>query len=254
VTADTSAGTKVHIKIVEVLEANADILPDVAVCDKYKLPELSSFIVNYYTEPGGNGQMLFANDLIEETQTLYIYAETDTEPNCTDESSFTITIEESPELPEFEDVIAKNFYQLPVLEMGNYYTAQDGGGTLLHEGDLIKNNQTIYVYVETGIEPYKCTDEKHFEVKIEIEIDFMPFFTPNGDGFNDLWRFKNDKITADSVVQIFDRYGKLVAEINPIKGWDGNYKGIQLPTSEYWYSFTLEDGKTLTGSFSLIRK
>jgi gliding motility-associated-like protein len=198
--------------------------------------------------------MLFANDLIEETQTIYIYAETGTEPNCTDERSFTVTIEESPELPVFEDVVAKNEYKLPELEMGNYFTAPDGGGSMLHAGDLIKENQTIYVYVETGIEPYKCTDEKQFQVTIEIEIKFMPFFTPNGDGINDRWMFKNDQVTADTLVFIYDRFGKLVAKINPAIGWDGNFQGIQLPTSEYWFSFVLPNGKIVTGNFSLIRK
>jgi uncharacterized delta-60 repeat protein len=53
-------------------------------------------------------------------------------------------------------------YTLPSLIAGDYFTAANGGGTMLNEGDLISNTQTIFVYATYGI----CSDENSFTVTI----------------------------------------------------------------------------------------
>jgi gliding motility-associated-like protein len=58
------------------------------------------------------------------------------------------------------------------------------------------------------------------------------FFTPNGDGANDYWNLKglNGSIYKNAKIFIFDRYGKLLKQLNPYGvGWDGNYNGNSLP-------------------------
>ena len=44
------------------------------------------------------------------------------------------------------------------------------------------------------------------------------FFTPNADGYNDFWSFKgmNSFIYKNSVIYIFDRYGKLLKQLDPL--------------------------------------
>ena len=94
-------------------------------------------------------------------------------------------------------------------------------------------------------------------VSKEISVlGFPKFFTPNGDGINDLWQIKGiqSREQVKGNIQIFDRYGKLIAEINPISlGWDGSYNGTQLPSSDYWFNIQLEDGRKFTSHFSLKR-
>ncbi|WP_445711803.1 T9SS type B sorting domain-containing protein [Flavobacterium sp.] len=52
----------------------------------------------------------------------------------------------------------------------------------------------------------------------------------------------------------FDRYGKLLKQISPLgSGWDGVFNGKPLPSSDYWYAITLENGKTVKGHFTLKR-
>jgi gliding motility-associated-like protein len=49
------------------------------------------------------------------------------------------------------------------------------------------------------------------------------FFTPNGDGANDYWNLKglNGSIYKNAKIFIFDRYGKLLKQLNPYGvGWD----------------------------------
>lgn len=106
---------------------------------------------------------------------------------------------------------------------------------------------TIYVYDVSG-----CG-----VVSKEIAVLAIPnFFSPNGDGINDYWRIKgmSGGFYANSTIRIFDRYGKLLADINPQSpGWDGNYNGARLPSTDYWYVITLDTGRTVRGHFSMIR-
>ncbi|MEB3344447.1 T9SS type B sorting domain-containing protein [Aquimarina gracilis] len=87
-------------------------------------------------------------------------------------------------------------------------------------------------------------------------VGFPKYFTPNGDGFHETWNVEgiSIQILSNSLIYIFDRFGKLIKQLRPgINGWDGTFNGRPMPSSEYWYRVELEDGRTLTGSFSLIR-
>jgi gliding motility-associated-like protein len=87
-------------------------------------------------------------------------------------------------------------------------------------------------------------------------IGFPNFFSPNGDGFNDTWHVYgiNTAKQVNSKVYIFDRYGKLLIQLNPLgNGWDGTIGGLKMPTSDYWFYVKLEDDRIFKGHFSLRR-
>jgi gliding motility-associated-like protein len=82
------------------------------------------------------------------------------------------------------------------------------------------------------------------------------YFTPNGDGYNDTWNIKgaNAQFYPNSIIRIFDRYGKLIKQISPVGvGWDGTYNGQLAPADDYWYSINFDDGRSAKGHFSLKR-
>jgi gliding motility-associated-like protein len=85
-------------------------------------------------------------------------------------------------------------------------------------------------------------------------IGFPKFFTPNNDNNNDYWQVNgiSSQFQKNSDICIFDRYGKLLIELDPLgPGWDGSYNGATMPTSDYWFKVTLEDGRTFTNHFTL---
>ena len=91
-------------------------------------------------------------------------------------------------------------------------------------------------------------------------LGFPKFFTPNNDGFNDTWQVKglDADYTNASIVTIFDRYGKLIKQINAKNGiWDGTLRGNPLANADYWFVAQLMDVsgtiKIYTGHFSLVR-
>jgi gliding motility-associated-like protein len=92
-------------------------------------------------------------------------------------------------------------------------------------------------------------------------VEFPKFFTPNNDGINDTWAIKgaNSTFFPDSEINIFNRFGKVVAQIgidNP--GWDGTFNGKVLPSDDYWFSIKLTDRNGIVrerkGNLSLLRR
>ncbi|MGO4772177.1 T9SS type B sorting domain-containing protein [Flavobacterium sp. W22_SRS_FK3] len=88
-----------------------------------------------------------------------------------------------------------------------------------------------------------------------IVLIFPPFFTPNNDTFNDSWEVTGMENYPEAQVTIFDRYGKLLIQLNASKmSWDGTFNAIPLPASDYWYAMKIDDTKPmLRGHFSLKR-
>jgi len=90
-------------------------------------------------------------------------------------------------------------------------------------------------------------------------MDYPVFFTPNNDGYNDVWRVPGLKNLLRAEVNIYDRYGKLIKTlVANSEGWDGAFNGKNLPTDDYWFTITYfepKDGqmKTFNSHFTLKR-
>lgn len=82
------------------------------------------------------------------------------------------------------------------------------------------------------------------------------YFTPNGDSYHDTWNIVGitPAFYKNSKVNIFDRYGKLLIQIIPVRGgWNGEYNGKPMPSNDYWYVLELEGGRVVKGHFALKR-
>lgn len=154
---------------INVFEIQADSLDDVQVCNSYILPTLTTGNF-YYTAidgPNGFGTLLAAGTAVTSTQTIFIYKENEIRPafSCIDQTSFTVSVYEIPDIATIPNVNVCNSYVLPSLSVGNYYTEPNGGGTLIEEGTELTVSQTLFVYAETGTTP-NCSDQESFTVTI----------------------------------------------------------------------------------------
>jgi gliding motility-associated-like protein len=87
-----------------------------------------------------------------------------------------------------------------------------------------------------------------------VLLNYPKFFTPNGDGINDTWRIPYSWVEPDMEIYLFDRYGKFIISFSPLgEGWDGNYHGRPLPSTDYWFMVIRKDGQVHRGHFSMIR-
>lgn len=208
---------------------------------------------NEYTYSWSTGETTF---IININQAQNYTVTVTNENGCS--KSRTVTVSPSNvaqfEKIEVQDVSENNTITVFVTGNGEYeYQLIDS------ENNLIIPYQTSPVFenVAPGIYTVYVQDTKNDcgEVSDLVSvIGFPKYFTPNNDGINDTWQITgvNNMFQPNTKVLIFDRYGKLLIELNPTgEGWNGKYKGKTLPADDYWFAVTLQDGRVFKNHFSL---
>ncbi|WP_298427297.1 choice-of-anchor L domain-containing protein [uncultured Kordia sp.] len=171
---------------------------------------------------------------------------------CTETASFTVS---ESELATIIDVDVVNFSDnntitVNVTGNGDYLYSLDG------DTPQVSN---LFEFVGPGYHTVTVSDINGCgEVTEEVVvIDYIGFFTPNNDTFNDTWHIIGIETLPNSVVYIFDRYGKLLTALGPNdRGWDGLYRGRKMPSSDYWFLAEIKDGDQafqVKGHFTLKR-
>ncbi|WP_159800214.1 T9SS type B sorting domain-containing protein [Flavobacterium sp. MK4S-17] len=132
-----------------------------------------------------------------------------------------------------------------------------GNGKYLYSVDDINYQESnVFTNLESGLYQVYVKDamgcgKAHKEIAL---LHYPNFFTPNGDGIHDKWQIKYSIKEPNMKIAIFDRYGKLITTFGPTsEGWDGTLNGIQLPSTDYWFVVTREDGREYRGHFSMLR-
>lgn len=147
----------------------------------------------------------------------------------------------------------------------NQITATVAGGKenyTFYFGDTNNGSENVFYITETDTYLVTVIDENGCEITASIFIEFIDieipnFFTPNGDGGNDLWKPENIEVYPNIFISIFDRYGRSVYRFKDNKdGWDGIYQTTELPSGDYWYVIKLNgeaDTREFIGHFTLYR-
>ena len=216
----------------------------------------------------GNNQILEITDTNDLTITGVDYTVKVTNPTTFCERSKIINLKKSSIATLTDDDIVSVEFSSPAnsieiittnLGSGNYEYALD------HPYDSRPyQDEPIFEGLLGGIYTLKINDKNEcgeFSKDIAL-IDYPKFLTPNNDGYNDLWQLIGLDTAAFTIspIQIYDRFGKIVAIVNPIQGegWDGLYNNEMLPSSDYWFSLELTDNqgniKRHRGHFSLVRR
>ena len=174
--------------------------------------------------------------------------------NCSNSSSISIDSHTAPvdlQLSLSQGVFSKdknNDIIATASGSGNYLFSLDNGDA---QEDGIFENISLGLHQVTVSDKGGCGSI----TKEIFVVGFPKFFTPNGDGYHETWNVIADFQVPEMSIRIFDRYGKLLKQLNPNgSGWDGTYNGKKLPSTEYWFKAELLDGSAMyTSHFSLIR-
>ena len=173
-----------------------------------------------------------------------------------------ITFYGTPELEEvrvIDDLVNSDQtdpYNVEIVPVGdgNYEYAINGGefqDDPIFE-DVPPGTNTVIINDKNG-----CGTTQPIEFLV---VGYPKFFTPNSDGAHDNWTVYGVERLQNPVVYIFDRYGKLLKQVNVNVGWDGTFNGRDMPSSDYWFRLEYgrdEDGlivaKSVRRHFSLVR-
>ena len=106
-------------------------------------------------------------------------------------------------------------------------------------------------YIVTGLIKDNCPNTAEVIVTVEGTLGFPLTFSPNGDGFYDVWDIRaQDK--PDCTLSIFDGKGRRVFE-GKGQNWNGTYQGSEVPVGTYYYVYGCPAEKPVTGSVLVIR-
>jgi gliding motility-associated-like protein len=190
------------------------------------------------------------NSIIVTTSGIYSVKVTDIN-GCEKTKKFTVT---SSEIGTITGATVNDFagnensILLTYTGVGNYEFSLDGSyfqDSSLFTG-MAPGKYFAYAQDKNG-----CGLSAPFEIYV---LDYPRFFTPNGDGYNDVWKIKNLDLFPKAVITIFNRYGKLLKQLNSYNaGWNGKFNNLDLPADDYWFSLNFSDGKIIKGHFSLKR-
>ncbi|MBF00833.1 MAG: hypothetical protein CMP77_12770 [Flavobacterium sp.] len=224
--------------------------PELDIEQEYYLCE-GSFV----TVSAGNGYDSYLWSTGETSSFILVtepgeYSVTVTNNNCSAAAQVVVTLSEpatSVWIDTEDWTVNNNVINVSAAGNGQYEYSLDGityqaGGTFT---GLEPGIYTVYVrdINECGI----------IEQEVVL-LNYPKFFTPNGDGINETWRIPFSWFEENLTVVVFDRFGKVITSFDSESpGWDGTYNGRRLPSTDYWFLVTREDGRVHRGHFSMVR-
>ena len=253
---ETGCTVTTNLNVSTISFANMTLTGDTDIC----AGESSLLSVNNapegstYSWTGGGTEDQTSSKLSVSPNESTEYNVTASKGHCSSKMSLKVDVHEIPAL-EVVLEIAEDGIQRNLL-------AQAEGGSSPYTYTLdnfLSNDDGRFDNVGGGyhqislVDYYGCSTDTTVSVTIPLVPD--KFFTPNGDGNNDLWQIRNIE-SVPAYVYIYDRFDRKVAEFTPgsFTGWDGIYNGHQLPSADYWYVIReAATGKTLKGHFTLHR-
>ena len=223
-----------------------------------------------FTRTVGNIAYIDNFDRTTRTQTIHIHytAVAPITGYCTTSKTFTVDQITPLVLSQVTnttlntiEVIATGGVTSTVKGYTYYFNGVDSGDNRVYkikhnDPERIDNGRRIKI-IEVKVEDAQgCVRTMTIE-KEYLDIEVPNFFTPDGDGINDVWKPKNLDNNVNARFYIFDRYGRRVALLKSGEGWDGNYDGRSLPAGDYWYIIEvndeLYDKREFYGNFTLYR-
>ncbi|MBO0322014.1 T9SS type B sorting domain-containing protein [Muricauda sp. CAU 1633] len=181
----------------------------------------------------------------------YVYTSNEGAFECTNTAIFEVVPSNKAQIDDIliEDISENNTVEILVSGDGEYEFSLDG---------FFYQDSALFDNVSPGIITAYVRDKNGCGLSEELisVIGYPKFFTPNGDNVNDFWQIigVNEQFQPESIISIYDRYGKLVAQISPgSEGWNGSHNNSELPASDYWFSVSLQSGRIFKGHFALKR-
>ena len=133
----------------------------------------------------------------------------------------------SQQLPQIIDTI--NWIKIS----GNFIA--NGGEQFLTIGNFQQTDtltdKNVYVYID-DVKLYYCGSDTTPQPTDSMIVPNV--FTPNDDGYNDKFEFKNQE-QWEYETQIFNRWGHLIFDNSKSENWDGYLNGVQATPGVYYY-------------------
>jgi len=202
-----------------------------------------------------DGSTVFGTSIIALEGGEYVVTYTEISSGCSASVPTTVTVSQPP--VTYTAVLVNGAFA----DSHTIQATAEGLGTYvfsLDDGPFIDSG--TFENVSPGVHSVTIKDANGCGmVTLEVGvIDYPRYFTPNEDGYHDTWNIIGIAAFDPSAkIYIFDRFGKLLKQVSPLgTGWNGNYNGNPMPSSDYWFVVEYnEEGvqREFKGHFTLKR-
>ena len=179
---------------------------------------------------------------------VYTVAVTSPAPqNCTSLKTITVTLQDKPEIIKID--VNETTVQIDLVNEQSYFEYSIDG--------IYYQKSPIFLDVIDGLQTAYVRNKSVCDIvtKPFVVLSIPKFFTPNNDGFNDIWEVKELFNYPEAQVFIYNRFGILIKILNSSNpSWDGTYNTFALPDTDYWYVMKINSNfSDKKGHFSLKR-
>lgn len=144
-----------------------------------------------------------------------------------------------------------------------YYTWSPADGSLSNPDirNPIARPLTSTTYIVTGMNQWGCVDTAAVRITVGYtdSVIIPTAFTPNADGYNDVFRIANAKDCKLVSFSVYNRWGEEIYQNtwDIASGWDGTHNGVPADMGVYHYMIIVArpngENKVYAGDVTLIR-
>ena len=249
------ASQQFHLNLLET--PVLDFPSEVFICDGAAAITIGSLAaLPFHTYSWDSGETTSSIDVTQGGTYSLTVTNTQNGLSCSNTQAVTVVVSIPPVIAniEIEDLQEENTVSVFTQQAGDWEYSLDNGAF---------QSSSIFQNVLPGSHSITVNDIRGCGSVTEqiVVVGFPKFFTPNGDNMHDYWQIDGVSNLENPSVFIYDRFGKLLAELTAnSQGWDGTFAGKPLPSSDYWFKLTYSDtngqiteAKYINNHFSLRR-
>ena len=239
------------------------VTDNATICSGYSTVLSASGAFDYSWSPATGLDAVTGATVISSVLSSTTYNVTGTSiDGCTSGKSIIVKVNNNPNIDAGNNV---------TIVLGETATLQGNGGTTYlwnPSNNLSCTNCQVTIanppittqYYLTVTDDNGCVNKDSVLVSVICDYVFVPdAFSPNNDGQNDVLIMYSYCVTTLISFDIYDRWGGKVFSTSDIKqGWDGTFKGVQMPNAVFCYylkAWSTQGGNEIKqkGNISLIR-
>jgi gliding motility-associated-like protein len=254
-------------QVVQLLATPDAVLdPFTAVCDNAPSfqftqgRDASGLVVSgQYSGAGVNAAGLF-NPAVAGKGLHEIQYVTQSQGGCTDTAKAVIEVTESPKVNAGPDKVVLEGTSIPLDATATavatkFLWSPDEG---LNRTDVLKPQASPgrdILYTLSAETDRGCIGTDQVFVRYLPKLVVPNTFTPNGDGYNDVWEIKGLNVYLGCIIEVYNTAGSLLFRSTGYgQPWDGTYRGQQVPAGTYYYVIDPKNGRPkLAGYVTILR-